>query len=202
MIIVLSIIVTAIIMIGSISLIYNAFAISVSERSRHLGMLSSVAATKKQKRNSVFFEGAIIGGKEVKTSKLTRKIFGIEGDLGLKNLKRNKARYRATVFSLIISMILFLAVSYFTSSLKKSLLLTQDEINFDVVVYFNDRDGVKQEEIINKIISLDNISEYNYILMKEFFLLHYRKQWEKYIQNGFQLLIMKSSIFLHFQLIK
>ena len=28
--------------------------------------------------------------KNVKTSKLTRKIFGIEGDLALKNLKRNK----------------------------------------------------------------------------------------------------------------
>lgn len=271
MIIVLSIIVTAIIMIGSISLIYNAFAISVSERSRHLGMLSSVGATKKQKRNSVFFEGAVIGiisipvgiiagllgmgitfrfinsmiqgvlgitenlklvvspvsiliaifvsiitilistyipakrasnvsaidairqtqdvkikGKEVKTSKLTRKIFGIEGELGLKNLKRNKARYRATVFSLIISMILFLAVSYFTSSLKKSLLLTQDGINFDVVVYFNDRDRVKQEEIINKIISLDNISEYNYIYsldlnswVKEEFVPDYIKEFQQ-----------------------
>ncbi len=46
-----------VIIIGSVALIYNAFAISVSERSRHLGMLSSVGATKKQKRNSVFFEG-------------------------------------------------------------------------------------------------------------------------------------------------
>ena len=51
----------AVIIIGSVSLIYNAFAISVSERSRHLGMLSSVGATKRQKRNSVFFEGLIIG---------------------------------------------------------------------------------------------------------------------------------------------
>ena len=56
MLLILSAIVTAIIMIGSISLIYNAFAISVAERSRHLGMLSSVGATKKQKRNSVFLK--------------------------------------------------------------------------------------------------------------------------------------------------
>ena len=48
-------------MVGSIALIYNAFAISVSERSRYLGMLSSVGATKRQKRNSVYFEGLIIG---------------------------------------------------------------------------------------------------------------------------------------------
>ena len=57
----LSAILMAVIVIGSISLIYKAFAISVSERSRHLGMLSSVGATKRQKRNSVFFEGAVIG---------------------------------------------------------------------------------------------------------------------------------------------
>lgn len=50
------------IVVGSVLLIYNAFAISLSERSRQLGMLSSVGATKAQKRRSVFFEGAVIGG--------------------------------------------------------------------------------------------------------------------------------------------
>ncbi|WP_353626019.1 ABC transporter permease [Bacillus sp. JCM 19041] len=54
-------IIIAVIVVGSVALIFNAFAISVSERSRHLGMLSSVGATKRQKRNSVFFEGFIIG---------------------------------------------------------------------------------------------------------------------------------------------
>ena len=54
-------IIMGVIIIGSVALIYNAFAISVSERARYLGMLSSVGATKKQKRNSVFFEGLVIG---------------------------------------------------------------------------------------------------------------------------------------------
>lgn len=45
-----------IIMVGSVSLIYNAFSISVSERTRHFGLLSSVGATKKQIRQSVYFE--------------------------------------------------------------------------------------------------------------------------------------------------
>src|SRR5690606_12502144 len=40
-------IIMGVIIIGAVSLIYNAFAISVSERSRHLGMLSSLGATKK-----------------------------------------------------------------------------------------------------------------------------------------------------------
>jgi putative ABC transport system permease protein len=212
-------IIMGVIIIGSVALIYNAFAISVSERARHLGMLSSVGATKKQKRNSVFFEGAVIGaisipigilaglagigltfafinkylqgalgvseklelvvtpasvliacgvsiltifistyipaqkaskisaidairqthdiklsGKTVKTSKLVRKIFGIEAEIGLKNVKRNKKRYLATLFSLVISIVLFLSVSYFTENLKKSVKMSQNDLQFDIQV--------------------------------------------------------------------
>lgn len=212
-------IIMGVIIIGSVALIYNAFAISVSERARHLGMLSSVGATKKQKRNSVFFEGAIIGaisipigiiaglvgigitflfinkflqgalnvseklelvvtpasiivacvisivtifistylpakkaskisaidairqthdiklsGKTVKTSKFVRKIFGIEAEIGLKNTKRNKKRYLATVFSLVISIVLFLSVAYFTDSLKKSLQMSKNDYQFDILI--------------------------------------------------------------------
>lgn len=51
----------AIIMTGSIFLIYNSFNISLNERTRQFGILSSVGATAKQLRNSVLFEGLIIG---------------------------------------------------------------------------------------------------------------------------------------------
>lgn len=222
-------IIMAVIIVGSVALIYNAFAISVSERSRHLGMLASVGATKKQKRNSVFFEGGIIGAisipigllsgiggiaitfhfinsflsgalnidekfkvivtpssiivacvisivtifistfypakraskvsaidairqtqdvklsrKAVKTSKLVRKFFGMEAEIGLKNLKRNKRRYQATVFSLVISIVLFLAVSFFTSNISKSLELSQDDISYDIQVFGS---GIGSEEL-------------------------------------------------------
>ena len=50
-----------IIMIASVSLIYNAFAISVSERVSQLGMLASIGATRRQKRHSVYFEGFLLG---------------------------------------------------------------------------------------------------------------------------------------------
>src|SRR5690625_4823288 len=63
-----------VIVVGSVSLIYNAFAISVSERSQYLGMLSSIGATKKQKRNSILFEGAVIG--------LISIPFGLLGGIG------------------------------------------------------------------------------------------------------------------------
>lgn len=54
-------VVLVIIMIAGFMLIYNAFGISLQERTRYLGMLASVGATKQQKRSSVYFEGFILG---------------------------------------------------------------------------------------------------------------------------------------------
>ncbi len=244
----LSVIVMTVIIIGSVSLIYNAFAISVSERARHLGMLSSVGATKRQKQNSVFFEGMIIGlisipigilcgitgigitfmfinsmiqdvlgitekltlvvtplslltacvvsimtifistylparkaskisaidairqstdvklsGKAVKTSKFVRRLFGVEAEIGLKNLKRNKRRYQATVFSLVISIVLFLSVSSFTSNMRKSVELSQDGLNYDIQVYMGTEDDQKVDRLTKSISALPNITEYNVV---------------------------------------
>lgn len=54
------VILIAIIMVGSVSLIYNAFSISVSERTKQFGLLSSIGATKKQIRRSVRFEALVL----------------------------------------------------------------------------------------------------------------------------------------------
>ena len=54
-------ILVAIIMVGSIFLVYNSFNISLNERTHQFGILSSVGATAKQLRNSVLFEGLCIG---------------------------------------------------------------------------------------------------------------------------------------------
>ncbi|MDP5276334.1 ABC transporter permease [Chengkuizengella axinellae] len=240
----LSAIIISVIVIGSIALIYNAFAISISERARHLGMLSSVGATKKQKRNSVLFEGMVVGlisiplgilaglgglgitfsiinsliqnafdinekltiivtpisilaasgvslvtifissylparkaskisamdairqnqdvkltGKKVKTSKLVRKMFGIQAEIGLKNLKRNKKRYQVTVFSLVISIVLFLTISFFSNSLQKSVELAQGSINYDIQV----QTTYENEEELKSFAALDNVTEYSIV---------------------------------------
>lgn len=52
----------AIILVGSVSLIYNSFSISLSERTKQFGLLSSVGATKKQLRKSVYFEALTLSG--------------------------------------------------------------------------------------------------------------------------------------------
>lgn len=241
-------IIIAIIVIGSVSLIYNAFAISVSERSRYLGMLASVGATRRQKRNSVYFEAMIIGlisiplgfvagiggiaitlsyingmlqdvfhletplsvvvtpttiilaiiismltifisvfvpanraskisaidairqtkdiklsRKKVKTSKLVRKIFGIEAEIGLKNLKRNKKRYNATIFSLVISIVLFLTVSYFSNTIQKAAEMSNFNYEYDISVSLDHQFERMDKEVIENIRSLDEITEMNII---------------------------------------
>lgn len=250
-------IIMLVIVIGSVSLIYNAFAISVSERSRHLGMLASIGATKAQKRMSVFFEGAIIGiisiplgimaglggigvtfmfinplikdalgvgetlhvivtpmslivtclvailtifisafipalrasritaidairqtqdvtlrrGK-VKTNRFVRKIFGIEAEFGLKNLKRNRRRYQITVFSLVISIILFLSVAYFTKSLQQSFALTTDGENYDIVIYKSNQTDEQWERLvdgINQFEEVTDLSVHRYIHFQSIF---------------------------------
>ncbi len=54
-------VVVAIIMIGSVFLIHNAFYISLNERMHQFGILLSVGATEKQLRHLVLFEGLCIG---------------------------------------------------------------------------------------------------------------------------------------------
>ncbi|HHX11693.1 MAG TPA: ABC transporter permease, partial [Clostridiales bacterium] len=56
----LAAIIILLIMIGSIALIYNSFSISISERRKQFGLLSSVGATQKQLVNSVLFESLFI----------------------------------------------------------------------------------------------------------------------------------------------
>ncbi|MCI8284862.1 MAG: FtsX-like permease family protein, partial [Firmicutes bacterium] len=55
------VILIALIMLGSVFLIYNSFTISLNDRMRQFGILMSVGATQKQLRNSVMFEGMCIG---------------------------------------------------------------------------------------------------------------------------------------------
>ncbi len=55
------VIVTLIIMLTSVFVIRNSFAISVSEKTKQYGILASVGATSKQIRRSVLFEGLLFG---------------------------------------------------------------------------------------------------------------------------------------------
>ncbi len=50
-----------VVMLASVSLIYTAFAISVTERTRQLGLLSGIGASRRQLRQSVLIEALLLG---------------------------------------------------------------------------------------------------------------------------------------------
>ena len=76
------IVIFGIIIISSIFIIRNSFYISISEKAKLYGMLSSIGATPKQIRNNVFFEGFLIGVLSIPLGIL----IGIAGTAGLVDL--------------------------------------------------------------------------------------------------------------------
>ena len=211
----------AIIMVGSVSLIYNAFSISVSERTKQFGLLSSIGATRKHIRRAVFTEAMLLsaigiplgllsgyvgiaitlnilsgrintllstsGGavflepklswlaaviaaaialftvlisaaipagratrispidairqkndysvpkKTIRVSKAAYRLFGLPGVLSRKYYKVSKKKYRATVISLVISIILFISASSVSTMIHEAVDRTIDTENYDML---------------------------------------------------------------------
>lgn len=53
--------------VGAVSLIYNAFSISLRERTTQFGLLSSIGATKRQLRRSMWQEALVVGQSEFRS---------------------------------------------------------------------------------------------------------------------------------------
>lgn len=209
-----------IVLVSSVFVIRNGFAISITERLKQYGMLSSIGATKKQIKKSVYFEGFILGligiplgilsgifaiyilvnvvnyilkdyvssgtlltygiswpaivvsiivsvvtiwlscrnsakkaskitpieairssedvklkAKKIKCPKIITKIFKTGGEIAYKNLKRSKRKYRTTVISIIVSVVIFIAISSFIQYGFKMSNTYYTERNYNYVVY-------------------------------------------------------------------
>lgn len=229
-----------IIVISSVFVIRNSFSISVAEKNRQYGMLSSVGATSKQIRRNVIFEGMVIAliaiplgilfgivaimillkvvnylledmldgmkftysinlvavlisiiisiitiylscliparkaakispiesirgnndikikAKKLKTSKLTKKLFGIGGVIASKNLKRSKKKYRTTVISLVISIFIFISLSSFLSLGTKTSEFYYTDFKFNMYVECLDNSNTQIYEKISKLENIDD----------------------------------------------
>ena len=235
-------VVLLLIIIASVVLIYNAFGMSLGERVRYLGMLASVGATAKQKKQSVYFEGLFFGfvgipcglllglsaasvlasvagnlnqfmqgtafengkinltvplwsiiaiiaistavillsirkpakraseitaidairtggdlklkAKKLKSSKLIRKIFGFEGELANKNLKRNGRRGRLIIASIAISIVLFISVNYFCYIFGETKAYNE-EMPYQIEVCFGD--SRQYDEFCTQLLSIKDV---------------------------------------------
>ena len=213
-------IIMGIVLVSSVFVIRNGFAISITERLKQYGMLSSIGATKKQIKKSVYFEGFILGiigiplgilsgvlaiyilvnvvnyilkdyvsrgtlltygiswlaivisiivsivtiwlscrrsakkaskitpieairssedvklkAKKIKCPKIITKIFKTGGEIAYKNLKRSKKKYRTTVISIIVSVVIFIAISSFIQYGFKMSSAYYTEKDYNYVVY-------------------------------------------------------------------
>lgn len=242
----LGLIILSIIIAASVTLIYNAFAMSLSEKTRYLGMLGSVGATKQQKKQSVYYEGFVLGAisiplgtlggilgiaitlkavsniiistgmisgiedsgitmkavvpfwaivgivlfsaltifissyipakkasaitpiealrqnkefklkpKKLKTPKYVRTIFGYEGELAHKNLKRNGRKSRVITAAIAVSVILFLSANSFVSIFTSEVDLGVD-LPYQLEVYTEYKD---KEAVVDKISAIDGVDD-------------------------------------------
>lgn len=240
------IIMLSLVSIGCIIVIYNSFAISVMERKKEFGLLSSIGATKRQLSHTVFFEAVVVGvigiilgilgayigigcviliinnlisdmleyklhlvtnplfiiipvifmiivigvsafipsrraskvspieairqnddikinKKKIRTSKLVLKLFGIEGEIALKNIKRNKKKYRVTIVSLFISIVLFISFSSYMNYTLNTASSVMGEVPYDYQIsYFGDdpNNGKEALDKINEIVKSSDVKEY------------------------------------------
>jgi len=77
-----------------------------------------------------------IEAKKVKTSKLVYKLFGFEGMIASKNFKRNRRKYRTTVVSLFMSVVLFISSSSFCAYITKSANSVVRRLDYDISYTF------------------------------------------------------------------
>ena len=240
------IIMLSLVSIGCIIVIYNSFAISVMERKKEFGLLSSIGTTKRQLSHTVFFEALVVGvigiilgilgayigigcviliinnlisdmleyklhlvtnplfiiipvifmiivigvsafipsrraskvspieairqnddikinKKKIRTSKLVLKLFGIEGEIALKNIKRNKKKYRVTIVSLFISIVLFISFSSYMNYTLNTASSVMGEVPYDYQIsYFGDDPNNDKEALdkINEIVKSSDVKEY------------------------------------------
>lgn len=97
--------------------------------------------------------------KVVKISKFSRRIYGLEGTLALKNFKRNKKRYRSIVLSLTLSIVLFISGNVFGTTLKRISELYVVDIDYDILFTAENIDDSERLLLYNKLKSVDGVYE-------------------------------------------
>lgn len=140
-----------------------------------------------------------IKGKKVKTSKLTRKVFGIEGEISLKNMKRNKRKYRITIISLFISIVLFISFSSLLTYVTIGTTRFFNDIDFDIYVEVNDPDKTLLNKTINDIINTSEVDKYTIFRGKDYMTngisdKDYHKDYQPILDNNNQNNIGKGEV--------
>ena len=93
---------------------------------------------------------------KIKISKLVKKIFKTEGELAYKNLRRNKGKFRITLFSLVISIVIFISFNGFVDMFVEANQINYGSITNDLTLYENNL--LTKEEVQKTIDELKKIN--------------------------------------------
>lgn len=104
-----------------------------------------------------------INAKKLKVPKVIGKLFNIGGVMAYKNLKRSKKKYRTTVISIAVSVLVFIVANSLIANLSQYALGKANVQDFNIA--FSSR-GLSKEEC-DKITSLDGVKNY-YTVYKVF----------------------------------
>ena len=99
-----------------------------------------------------------INAKKMKYPYFIKNIFGIGGEIAYKNLKRNNKKYRTTIISIIVSIMLFVSISSFTQYAFKS--LDSYKLNYNVSVQAQ---GNKNYKSLQEIAKHPTVNSYSII---------------------------------------
>ena len=113
-----------------------------------------------------------IKSKKIKSPKVINKLFGIGGEISYKNFKRNKKKYRTTVISIVVSVAVFIGLSYFISEAFNSVKMDIKTYNYNLALSVSEESFSSEKE--NKFMDttkLDNVKDYaiykyNYLELK------------------------------------
>lgn len=100
-----------------------------------------------------------VKGKKLRTPKLFKKVFKVGGEIALKNLKRSKKKYRTTVISIVVSIVIFISLNSFLDFGFKLTNIYYENLNYDVSVSYYNNDG-NLSKFYDEIIKLDNVDRY------------------------------------------
>lgn len=138
------------IIIGSILIVLITIGISA--------ILPAITAAKISPLEAIKNSSNLKIGK-VKDSKIVRFIFKTEGVLAYKNLRRNKKKFRITLFSLIISVVIFISFSGFMKLFIKANQVQSSQMNYDLYLYKNG--FAEDDKFINELKKVKGIENFS-----------------------------------------
>lgn len=101
-----------------------------------------------------------IKAKKLKVPKIIKSIFKVGGEISYKNMKRNKKRYRVTIISIVLSIMVYISLTTFMQMMLKQIQLAVGNIDYDIAcnIYKENDEEIK---ILNNIAkTIEGVTDY------------------------------------------